>query len=320
VCFCASWSVTLSGQFGRQPWQENARDEFVQPDIMVFGQIVAGNAPLSTWTVELVAFKGVGVIRAALHWNGSFELRAVTPGEHRLRVLDARGEVLHEEIVSLRHEGEPLTVQVRRPESQGGSTETVSLQQLQHKPPRKALNAWKNGRAALDKQQFDRAVEHLKAAVATDPEFADAHNYLGAAYFHMKQYQESVAHFQQAVELAPTHPQASDNLCLVLIKSERYAEAGEAAGRILRQGGGSAMAHYAAAIGLISGAGSVVDVLNHLRRAEVSIPNARLLSAHVLEEAGRRGDAARAVEAYLRSPEADPKRTQLEAWLAQLKK
>jgi tetratricopeptide (TPR) repeat protein len=162
-------------------------------------------------------------------------------------------------------------------------------------------------------------VEHLKSAVAADPAFADAHNHLGVVYFHMNQYQESSAHFQKAVELAPTHRQANDNLCLVLLKTERYAEAGEAAGRILRLGSGSPMAHYAAAVGLISADGSATEALDHLRRAEVSIPNARLLGARILAGTDRRADAARQVEAYLRSQDADPKRPQLEAWLAQLR-
>jgi Flp pilus assembly protein TadD len=103
------------------------------------------------------------------------------------------------------------------------------VQQLSHKSPRKALNELKNGRAALDKKQFTRAVGHLKSAAAADPESADIHNELGVAYYELAQYEQSLREFQRAISLAPTHERANNNLCLVLLKTGRFAEAGQAA-------------------------------------------------------------------------------------------
>jgi predicted Zn-dependent protease len=80
------------------------------------------------------------------------------------------------------------------------------------------------------------------------------------------------------------------------------------------------MAHYAAAVGLLYQRGSLNEALDHLRRVHVRMPQARLLTARVLAEAGRRSDAARELQAYLRTPEAEAKRAQLEAWLAELER
>ena len=194
------------------------------------------------------------------------------------------------------------------------------MQQLSHKSPRKAVNELKNGRAALEKQQFTRAVGHLESAVAVDPASADAHNDLGVAYFQLEQYQKSVEHFKRATDLAPTHERANNNLCLVLLKTGRYTEAGQAANGVLQRGGSSPVVHYAAAVGLYAGGGNLNEALRHLTRAGAQLPNARLLTVRVLAEAGRRADAARELEAYLRTPEGDSRRPELEAWLAELRR
>ncbi|MBL8290482.1 MAG: tetratricopeptide repeat protein [Bryobacterales bacterium] len=273
------------------------------------------------WTIELLALPG-GDTREAMPWgNGAFEFRGVTPGEYRLSVRDAGGHVLHEEAVSLHRMDETLAITVRADKlPQGRPADPISIQQLQHTPPRKAMKAWRIAKSALEKRQIDRAVDHLKAAIAVDPAFADAYNDLGTAYFHLNRYEQSAEHFQKAIDLAPTHRQATDNLCLVLIKSGRYAEAGQAAGRILKRGGGSAMVHYAAALGLISESGSPIETMNHLRAAQGQIPNAHLTAARILANAGRRAEAARDVEAYLRAKSGSARRAELEAWLAELRK
>jgi hypothetical protein len=99
----------------------------------------------------------------------------------------------------------------------------------------------------------------------------------------------------------------------------RFAEAGQAADRILRRGGGSSIAHYAAAAGLLFDGGSRREALFHLRRVDGQIPNARLLIARILADTGHGADAARELEGYLSSQSGDPRRPRLEAWLAELR-
>jgi tetratricopeptide (TPR) repeat protein len=173
-------------------------------------------------------------------------------------------------------------------------------------------------RRVLGKQEAARALQHFESAVRIDPGFADAHNDLGVAYFAAERYEDSLTHFQQALNLAPTHREANHNLCLLLLNMKRYADAGQAAERYLERASGSPIMHYAAAIGLLVRGGSRRDALEHLSRAEDEVPLARLLTAHVLVEIGRRTEAARQLQAYLRAGGSDEKRRQVEAWLAEL--
>jgi len=55
---------------------------------VIYGQVSAGDSPLTGWRVQL-AHLGDGETRSAeLFWNGAFEFHRVPSGEHRLRVLD----------------------------------------------------------------------------------------------------------------------------------------------------------------------------------------------------------------------------------------
>ena len=100
----------------------------------------------------------------------------------------------------------------------------------------------------------------------------------------------------------------------------RYREAGEAARRALKLNPGEMRMRYILALSLIKEGGSQDEALDNLQRAASTIPQAHLLAAKVLADTGRRNDAARHLDDYLRSaPRNESNRQQLEAWLAELK-
>jgi Tfp pilus assembly protein PilF len=287
--------------------------------VYVVGEISVSDSSLSSWTVELLPFNGGYRLRTALQPDGLFSLPAVAPGEYELRVMDVNGRVVHDDTISLRRPTERLSIAVQS--GAAGPTmkaAAISLQQLQHKVPGKARAEFKKGEDALRKQQALQAVEHLKAAVTIDPAFADAQNDLGIAYLRLKEYTASAEQFQKVIALDRAYQPANDNLCIVLLKLKRYQEASQIAGNVLRHGDGSAIAHYTAAVGLVAAGGKRSEALDHLRRAQDDLPAARLLSAQLLAQAGRRTDAVQELQTYLRSPEAEAQRRELEAWLAEL--
>jgi len=96
------------------------------------------------------------------------------------------------------------------------------MQQLQHKVPHKAIVEFRRGTEAFKKQQVAAAVDHLKAALAIDPEFVDAHNDLGVAYLALRDFEQGAVHFKQAIALAPTYEPAIDNLCILLLQLKRF--------------------------------------------------------------------------------------------------
>ena len=304
-----------NGQSGSQFETQNPASS----QVYVVGEISGGDSTLVNWAVELIPFS-VGLrLRTAPGPGGLFSLPDVAPGEYEMRVMDVNGRVVYDDTISLRRPTERLSIAVRSEEaSPTMRAAAISLQHLQHKVPGKARAEFKKGEYALKKRQTLQAVEHLKTAVTIDPAFADAHNDLGIAYLGLKEYTASAEQFQKVLALDRNYQPANDNLCLVLLKMKRYEEASQIASNVLRHGDSSAIAHYTAAVGLVVAGGKRNEALDHLRRAKDDFPAARLLSALLLEEAGRRTDAAQELETYLRSPQADAKRPELEAWLAEL--
>jgi Tfp pilus assembly protein PilF len=316
------WSTRLAGQSNQRPSQgppEQGLGASHSP-IVVRAEISAGNSSTNAWTVELTPLR-VGVARKTTPGqDGFFEFLAVTPGEHELRVIDAEGRMRYHDVFRLRPNHETLAISVPSAElAQHPQPDAISVQRLQHKVPCQAMIEFRKGVAALKNRQVMSAVEHLKAAVAIDPAFADAHSDLGVAYLRSKEYHQSAEQFQKAIDLVPSHQAANENLCMLLLRTKRYAEAGQAAGRLLRRGAGSAKAHYVAAVSLLAGRGSQSEALKHLRRAEDAIPKARLLAASILAHTGRRTDAAHELETYLCTPDRYSRRPQVEAWLAELR-
>ena len=66
------------------------------------------------------------------------------------------------------------------------------------------------GRKAVESQDWNKAVELLAKAVQTDPNNADAHNFLGYAYRKKGAYAASFEHYEQALKLNPKHKHAHE--------------------------------------------------------------------------------------------------------------
>ena len=69
-----------------------------------------------------------------------------------------------------------------------------------------------NGVAALDRQNYPRAIELLKRAVAADPKHKSAWNNLGRAYLAMRQHEDAIAAFQKQIEINAYDEFAYNNL------------------------------------------------------------------------------------------------------------
>jgi len=66
------------------------------------------------------------------------------------------------------------------------------------------------GRKAVEAQDWNKAVELLSNAVQSDPNNADAHNFLGYAYRKKGAYAASFEHYEQALKLDPQHKHAHE--------------------------------------------------------------------------------------------------------------
>ncbi|NCY03573.1 MAG: tetratricopeptide repeat protein, partial [Planctomycetia bacterium] len=58
----------------------------------------------------------------------------------------------------------------------------------------------------------ERAVSILRQAIAVDPRNADAYNNLGGTLLALGRRQEAAQAFEACLRIAPSHPQAAENL------------------------------------------------------------------------------------------------------------
>lgn len=72
--------------------------------------------------------------------------------------------------------------------------------------------AFVEGRAAIDAEDWPRAVAAMKQAIAANPDNPDAHNWLGFAYRKQGNFEASFAAYGEALRLNPQHKAAIEYL------------------------------------------------------------------------------------------------------------
>ena len=91
--------------------------------------------------------------------------------------------------------------------------------------PQDALTEGNLAAALLESGRTDEALEHIRKALALDPEFADAHNMLGIILARAGRLDEGVEHLQKAVANTPDSLEYRFNLGRVLAARHSFAEA-----------------------------------------------------------------------------------------------
>ncbi len=84
------------------------------------------------------------------------------------------------------------------------------------------------GAEALNRQDIDKALEHLDRALALSPDFAEAYNQRAIAHYLAERYEESIADSRRVVELMPLHFGAWSGLGHAYLAMGKLPEALEA--------------------------------------------------------------------------------------------
>jgi tetratricopeptide (TPR) repeat protein len=71
------------------------------------------------------------------------------------------------------------------------------------------------------------AIEHYKAAIEINPQFAVAYFNLGNAYFQMNQLDDALATFQKAIDVKPGYAKAYANMAVACAAKHQYENAVE---------------------------------------------------------------------------------------------
>jgi tetratricopeptide (TPR) repeat protein len=298
-----------------------AQDPGGRNGVPVRGEISPLPPGSGTLTVELSPNGGGLSESAAVHPDGTFELRSAHPGVNTLRVVAAGGAIVYEETLTISDSRQELSI--RLPESSSAnrlSDGTVSIRQLTHKVPPQARKAFENGQRARNKGNTEQAAGLFREAVSIDPEFADAFNELGALDVARGNLEQAIEDYQKAIDAVPDHRLALSNLSIVLAKLHRFDEAATVARRALQFAPGSGTLRYILATSLLFVKGDSDEVLDNLNRSANEVPMAHLVAAELLVRRGQRAEAIHHIEDYLVSAPSDDKhRDRAQALLAELR-
>jgi tetratricopeptide (TPR) repeat protein len=308
-------AIALTGLLAQRP-EQNA-------GFRVRGEISPVAPGIGSLMVELTANGGGITERASIAGDGTFEIHA-QPGAYELRVTGVAGAILHQETVVIANGNTMLSIRLSEPASSAGSggvaQGTVSLRQLAHKVPPAARKAFDKGEQAQAKGHHEQAAELFRQATSLDPEYADAFTELGVVESGQGDPEHAMEDFQKAIDLVPDHAAALSNLSIVLAKMRRYDEAVAAARRALQYMPGSGRLRFVLATSLLLTKGDSDEVLENLERSTSEIPRAHLLAARLLVQRGKRTEALRHVEDFLKvTPADDQERSRAMTMLAELR-
>ena len=213
---------------------------------------------------------------------GSFEFSSAPTGIFELRVINWQGDTIFSKSVTLPYSntmrvkiGSGSFAQARMP---------VSLTRLQHKVPKKAMNAHRDGREALSKGERETARINFETALRLDPQYFEAANDLGVLYLQDGRFSEAYEMFQRATTIDQGDAQAEANLAFVLLALKRFPEAEEAARSSVRADSLSSQARYLLAVSLIEQRKLPKEVMFHLSKAKDQFEPARRLWLRLVDK------------------------------------
>ncbi|HXN24390.1 MAG TPA: tetratricopeptide repeat protein [Candidatus Dormibacteraeota bacterium] len=161
------------------------------------------------------------------------------------------------------------------------------------------------------------SIEHLQKALQIYPDYAEAHNNLGARYIALDQYDKAMAECERAIALDPNAVKPYQNLTVALALLKSYPQAEVAARRAMQLDPNSVHIRYQ--LGRILAAREIHtdETVGLLRQAATEIPNARILLVQVLLKRGADDQAVAELREYLKTSNV-PNKQQAKCWLAHL--
>jgi len=281
----------------------------------IFGEVVApGYSDQDALQVLLIG-KESKLLQRTTVVRGNFDFHMAPVGWYQFRVVDRQGRILAAQSHFLNGtNGHVALLAVRR---EGGIAETVSLAALSHSVPRRASQAFEEAAKLAANGNIMKQIDRLNAAVAIDPDFAEAHNNLAAAYSQIGKFELAVQQARTAFELNPGIPEAGPNLAALLVHLKRYSEAETVARAALNSEQDASWVRMILAVSLIERRGSIAEALAYLAQAAAEFPSARLFVAHAFVDIGRIDLAVDQVKQVLRSQTEHPcERVALNDWIA----
>lgn len=182
----------------------------------------------------------------------------------------------------------------------GQATEspTISLAQLRHKIPGKALAAFSRALKLARRREWEQGAKELEAAVAVDPDFSDAHGNLGVHYMMLEQLSQAITEFRRAIMLDGTASTHHSNLALAYLLLHKAKEAKTEAETAVSLDSRNAAGQYLLGFILAKNPGERAEARKHLTFAAEEIPDAHLALMSLYRNAGEDRKATEELERY----------------------
>ena len=227
-----STKFLLVAIFAASAWAQSPTQDSIAVDGEVSG---ASPAALSHLYVELYGSQSPGAIsRAQLDLDGRFHFDNVPPGNYNVRVVTGPGEEpLLDESRQLGQFNLPLTLDLPARPTTKPVTSTVSLWELQHPVPKKALHAFDQARRYSREHDTSKATAKLEEAIRIDADFREAHINLGVQYARARRFAEALAQLETALKLGPPVAALYSNLAWIQAALHQYPEAAASARQAL---------------------------------------------------------------------------------------
>jgi len=304
--FCI-WSILLTfvtvvsaqatwGAYGDSPRQRTF-DQGSEAELQ--GHVEINGHDTKDLQVILISEAGGDAVSARVSLNGAFNFSSIPYGNYELRTVD-RGVLVSQRIVSVDSMIERIDVELPAIGDERTSG-TVSLEELQHKPPAAALKEARKGEEALRKRRLDEAAGHFERALTIDPGFTALHTELANLYMQKGDDARVVNHLDAVLKQRPSWLVAWANLSAAQFRLGHMEEAEAAARRTLALEPAHPVGRYILGIVLAVQGKDTEEALRDLRASFSEFPQAHLGVAKILQERGDVAGTRIELESYLGS-------------------
>jgi tetratricopeptide (TPR) repeat protein len=203
--------------------------------------------------------------------------------------------------------------QSRRPEAKAL---TVTIHQLRHVTPKKALKEKENAEKAFGQHRTEEAIGHLENAVRIDPEFVWARNDLAALHLRMNDPYPAIEQLNEAIKFDPHFPLLFINLAIGYIETGDLSDAERAAREAADLDRVKTLPRYLLATTLYYQKKFTEEALQCAKETSDDYPAAHLFAARILIERNNFEPARIEIRAYLSGNRQSPEfATTANSWL-----
>jgi tetratricopeptide (TPR) repeat protein len=249
----------------------------VQESDSVRGEVHLDPPGIARHTVRLSDFRNNRAFESDVGGDGRFEFRHVPYGEYNLAVLEGNGRPIHEELISLRGQTQPILVEVPRRENLRPPAGSVPVSRLLHPPAKKAVQAFLAAQKLAGAGEHEKAAAQLETAVRLSPDYPDAWIDLAAQHIFLRRFEQALEELTRAGEIAHPTPIILGDMAYAQYALHRYSEATSSARQALTMDPSFAPAHYMLGWFLTSDRRTLAEGLQHLEIAARTMPAAQAM-------------------------------------------